>query len=114
VRQEDSAASSRRSNASHGKRQQRVHTDVESNLHHVAELHIGDEDAEHEDLDHRPGAQFFDKREDATQVTGRMPLAQPDQHIEGADQLAERREHRDEHDNGGELRHVPSDQLLGS
>jgi hypothetical protein len=47
-----------------GQAQQSVNTGCEANRDQVAELHIGDEHAEHKHVNHRPRAQFFSERED--------------------------------------------------
>ena len=58
-----------------GQCQQRIDAGTQLDLHEIAELHIGDEDAEHEDLDHRPWAQPLDQHENAPQMARRTLLS---------------------------------------
>ncbi len=92
--------------------QQCIDAGAQPDRHKIAELDVGDKDAEHKDLDHRPRAQPFRQGENAAQMARRVPLMGADQHVEHAGEPEERRQHGDEDHDEPQRRHALPDQLL--
>ena len=77
-------------------RAERVERRADLDVDEVDQLHVGDEDAEQVDLDHRPGAQVLEPGEEPPQVPRRAPQPEADEHVGHGRQAEERR------DGGGE------------
>jgi hypothetical protein len=95
-----------------GQGQQGIDPHRKSNRYHVAELHIGDEHSEYQDVDHRPRAELFGEREHSAQMARRYRFVRSDQHAERADQPGEGRQCGDEENHDSKPRHVPPHQFL--
>ncbi len=86
-------------------REKGINAGVQLDLDQIAELHVGNEDAQHKDLDHRPGGETLDPYEYPPKMPRRICFTDAQQHVHGADQLRQRRDNGNEHHHDGEARH---------
>ena len=83
-------------------------------MHEVTEFDIGDEDAEDEYLQHRPGAQALDPAKDTSEVYRRPHFIDADQDIERSGQLTERRDGNDKDYYDGQSAHAAPHEFMRS
>ncbi len=95
-------------------REEGINAGLQLDLDEIAELYVGDEDAEYEDFDHRPGGEPFNDHEYAPKVPWRIGFVETKQHVYGTAQLGQRRQNGDEDNDDCKTRHAAPHQFDGA